>query len=143
MSLWRDVDNNVLKSVFQNFALKGAILGYPRQTTLSEKYGCNTPTTILIDPASASNLKCTGCWAAEYGNKLNMSYETLDGIVKQGKELSVHFYLYRTNYHSKSEFYNRIEKYIEFYDTKRPHVTLDYKSPNTHERLFFDRKLKI
>lgn len=94
MGLWRDVDNDVLKSVFQNFALKGAILGYPKQEALSEKYGCNIPMTILIDPTSACNLKCTGCWAAEYGNKLNMSYETLDSIVKQGKELSIHFYLY-------------------------------------------------
>ena len=94
MDLWRDVDNDVLKSVFQNFALKSGILGFPKQEALAEKYGCNIPMTMLIDPTSACNLKCTGCWAAEYGDKLNMSYETLDSIIRQGKELSIHFYLY-------------------------------------------------
>ena len=94
MSLWRDVDNDVLKSTFQNFALKASLLGVPKQEALSEKLGCNIPMTMLIDPTSACNLKCTGCWAAEYGNKLNMSYETLDSIIRQGKELHIHFYLY-------------------------------------------------
>ena len=94
MDLWRDVDNDVLKSILQNFALKGAILGTAKQDALSEKYGCNIPLAILIDPTSACNLKCTGCWSAEYGDKLNMSYETLDSIIKQGKELSVHLYLF-------------------------------------------------
>ena len=94
MDLWRDVDNDVLKSILQNFALKGAILGTPKQDALSVKYGCNIPLAILIDPTSACNLKCTGCWSAEYGDKLNMSYETLDSIIKQGKELSIHLYLF-------------------------------------------------
>lgn len=94
MSLWRDIDNDVLKSVFQNFALKAGILGVSKQEALAEKLGCNIPMTMLIDPTSACNLKCTGCWASEYGDKLNMSYETLDSIIRQGKELSIHFYLY-------------------------------------------------
>ena len=94
MDLWRDIDNDVLKSVFQNFALKSGVLGVPKQDALAEQYGCNIPMTMLIDPTSACNLKCTGCWAAEYGDKLNMPYETLDSIIRQGKELSIHFYLY-------------------------------------------------
>jgi len=94
MNLWRDIDNDVLKSTFQNFALKSGIIGYQKQETLSQELGCNIPMTMLIDPTSACNLKCTGCWAAEYGDKLNMSYETLDSIIHQGKELYIHFYLY-------------------------------------------------
>lgn len=50
--------------------------------------------------------------------------------------------LYRINYHSLSEFKERIERYIIFYNNERPHATLDYKSPNTHERLFFDKQSK-
>ena len=94
MDLWRDVDNNVLKTVFQNFVLKGFILGYPKQEALSLKYGCNIPSFMLIDPTSACSLACTGCWAVEYRNKLNMSYETLDNIITQGKRLGTHIYLF-------------------------------------------------
>jgi len=94
MSLWSDIDNDVLKTVFRNFGLNANILGSHRQKTLAKELGCNIPMAILIDPTSACNLKCTGCWAAEYGSKLNMPYETIDGIIRQGKELGCYFYLY-------------------------------------------------
>ena len=47
-----------------------------------------------MDPTSACNLHCTGCWAAEYGNKLNMSYETLDNIIQQGTAMGTFMYIY-------------------------------------------------
>lgn len=47
--------------------------------------------------------------------------------------------LYRTNYHSVDEFKERINKYIEFYNIERPHVTLAYKTPNTYECSFYNR----
>jgi len=47
-----------------------------------------------MDPTSACNLKCTGCWAAEYGNKMNMDFDTLDNIIEQGKKLGTYMYIY-------------------------------------------------
>ena len=94
MGLWKDIDDGILKTTFHNFVLNAALSGFPKQEALSEEYGCNIPWAILMDPTSACNLHCTGCWAAEYGNRLNMSYETLDGIIRQGTELGTYFYLY-------------------------------------------------
>ena len=94
MGLWEDIDNDVLKTVFRNFGLNASFLGFPTQLENREKYDCNVPWAMLLDPTSACNLQCTGCWAAEYGNQLNMSYETLDSIINQGKELGTYFYLY-------------------------------------------------
>jgi MoaA/NifB/PqqE/SkfB family radical SAM enzyme len=94
MNLWRDIDNDVLKTIFHNFALNASYFGCPKQEKNVEKYGCNIPWALLIDPTSACNLHCTGCWAAEYGNKLNMSFDTLDNIIRQGKALGTYFYLY-------------------------------------------------
>ena len=94
MGLWRDIDNDVLKATFRNFGLNASLFAGPKLDANAEKYGCNIPWAILLDPTSACNLRCTGCWAAEYGNSLNMSYETLDGIIRQGKELGTYFYLY-------------------------------------------------
>jgi MoaA/NifB/PqqE/SkfB family radical SAM enzyme len=94
MSLFEDVDNDILKTILKNFMINASMIGYPKQRKLEEKYNCNIPWAILMDPTSACNLHCTGCWAAEYGNKLNMSYETLDSIIKQGNELATHFFLY-------------------------------------------------
>ena len=94
MGLWRDIDNDTLKSIFRNLGLNTMLFGFPKQQENEKNYDCNIPLAMLIDPTSACNLKCTGCWAAEYGNQLNMSYETLDDIIKQGKALGTHFYLY-------------------------------------------------
>lgn len=35
-----------------------------------------------------------GCWAADYGHKLNLTFEGIDSIICQGKELGVHVYIY-------------------------------------------------
>lgn len=54
----------------------------------------HTSATISTDPTSACNLRCTGCWAAEYGHSLSLTLEELDGIIRQGEEFGCHVYLY-------------------------------------------------
>ncbi|MBA1334254.1 MAG: Fe-S oxidoreductase [Firmicutes bacterium] len=94
LSLWNDLDAGVRKAFFNNFIINATAIGYQKQDKLREAYDCNIPWAILMDPTSACNLKCTGCWAADYGNQLSMSLETLDSIIRQGKEMGVYFYLY-------------------------------------------------
>ena len=94
MSIFRDVDNEVLKATFENFFLNANIIGWPIQEKYRAEYGCNIPWAILLDPTSACNLRCTGCWAAEYGNRLNLSLEEIDAIIQQGKALGVYMYIY-------------------------------------------------
>lgn len=89
-----DVDPEIVKTLIVNFFINGNLVGSPIQEELRQKYNCNIPWTILLDPTSACNLHCTGCWAAEYGNKLNLSYDEIDDIIKQGKEMGVYFYIY-------------------------------------------------
>lgn len=89
-----DVDPEIVKTLVVNFFINGNLVGGPIQEELRQKYNCNIPWTILLDPTSACNLHCTGCWAAEYGNKLNLSYDEIDDIIKQGKEMGVYFYIY-------------------------------------------------
>lgn len=90
----RDVDPDVLTTVAVNFFLNASLIGWPIQEEARKKYHCNIPWTILLDPTSACNLHCTGCWAAEYGNKLNLSFDEIDSIIRQGKELGIYMYIY-------------------------------------------------
>ena len=60
---------------------------------LRKKYDCNMPWILLFDPTSACNLHCKGCWAAEYGNRLNLSFEDMDRIVTEGEALGIHWYM--------------------------------------------------
>lgn len=88
------LDDGIKKTTFENFFVNGAFIARNKLNDSREKHDCNVPWAILMDPTSACNLKCTGCWAADYGNKMNMSYETLDDIIRQGKELGTYFYIY-------------------------------------------------
>lgn len=94
MSLFNDIDPGVRKKMFENFVINANMLAWPKAEKSREKYDCNIPWAILMDPTSACNLHCTGCWAAEYGDKLNMDFDTLDSIITQGKELGIYMYLY-------------------------------------------------
>ncbi len=92
--LMTDIDPEVMKTIAVNFFINASLVGWPKQEECRKKYGCNIPWAILLDPTSACNLHCTGCWAAEYGNKLNLTFEEIDSIIQQGKELGVYMYIY-------------------------------------------------
>ena len=94
MDILENVDRDVVKATFQNFFLNANIIGWPKQEEMRAQYNCNIPWAILLDPTSACNLHCTGCWAAEYGNKLNLTFDEIDSIIRQGKELGVYMYIY-------------------------------------------------
>ena len=92
--LFRDIDLKVLQKAMECFFINANLVGAPIKNEMEEKYDCNIPWAILMDPTSACNLSCTGCWAAQYGDKNNLSFETLDSICKQGKELGTYFYIF-------------------------------------------------
>ena len=75
-----------------NLGYQAAFVGTKTIRKMREVHNCNIPWLILMDPTSACNLRCTGCWAAEYGHKLNLTFDELDNIVTQGKELGIYFY---------------------------------------------------
>lgn len=93
-SLWDDIDRNVLKTFVQNVIVEGSIMGYPVQQRIAEEHGCNVPWAILLDPTSACNLHCTGCWAADYGASMNLTFAELDGIIEQAKDMGTHVFLF-------------------------------------------------
>lgn len=93
-SAWTDLDAGVRRAMFENFIINASVIGCRRQEKFKNENDCNVPWAILMDPTSACNLHCIGCWAAEYGNKLNMSFETLDDIVRQGTEMGTYFYIF-------------------------------------------------
>ena len=88
------LDPGVRKNFFQNFIVNASLKGSAIHQDIMAKEDCNVPWAILLDPTSACNLHCTGCWAAEYGHKLNLDLDTIDNIVKQGKKLGIYMYIY-------------------------------------------------
>ena len=89
-----ELDEGVRKTFFRNFITNASLKGSAIQKESEEKYHCNIPWAILLDPTTACNLNCTGCWAAEYGHQFNLSLGTIDSIIRQGKELGTYMYIY-------------------------------------------------
>ena len=93
MKVW-ELDPGVRNAFFKNFIVNASLSGSALQEEIMEKEDINVPWAILLDPTSACNLHCTGCWAAEYGNRLNLSLEELDSIVTQGKAMGTYMYIF-------------------------------------------------
>ena len=94
LKFFKDINANVREKIVDNVVINASLFGKKQQRYLEEKYDCNIPWAILMDPTSACNLHCTGCWAAEYGNKLNLSFKEWDRIIKEGKEMGIYAYIY-------------------------------------------------
>ena len=73
-----------------NLIVRAALWGIPKQGTMTEELGVKVPFTILIDPTEACNLRCVGCWAGKY-EVSTLPYETFARILKEAKELGIHF----------------------------------------------------
>lgn len=89
-----EIDPGVLKTMVLNLGFEAFLNGTKTIRKMREKYNCNVPWLILMDPTSACNLHCTGCWAAEYGNRLNLTFDEMDSVVTQGKELGIYLYMF-------------------------------------------------
>ena len=93
-SVWTDIDPQIIRKFFENFIMNANLDWAEKREKVMEEYHCNVPWAILLDPTSACNMHCTGCWAAEYGNRLNLSFDEIDSIITQGKKLGVYMYIY-------------------------------------------------
>ena len=89
-----DLNPDVRRRLLKTLIVDANLLAWPVQEKMRDEHHCNIPWAILLDPTSACNLRCTGCWAADYGHALNLSYEDICSIIDQGRELGVHVYIY-------------------------------------------------
>lgn len=94
INIIKDTDKEIVKRVTINFIINAMIARSKIKPEMEKKHDCRIPWAMLIDPTAACNLKCIGCWAAEYAHTANLSYEVLDRIISEGKELGIYMYLY-------------------------------------------------
>ena len=90
----KNSDPFYIKTFLLNAAYEGGFRGYQEAQKNSEKMDINVPWQILMDPTSACNMHCTGCWAAEYGHKQNLSFEDMDRVLTEAKPYGAHACLF-------------------------------------------------
>ena len=93
-NMLEDIDDEILQKFLCNFIINSAIKGIAKNNEVKEKEGCGVPWAIVMDSTTACNMKCTGCWAADYGKSLNLGYDLMDKIVTEGKQVGCYWYLF-------------------------------------------------
>ncbi len=93
-SFIEDIDNELLTKMILTFAIDAGLNGTSTLRANREKLKCNIPWVILMDPTSACNLKCKGCWASEYGYKSQLTLDEMRKIVAESKALGTHFFMF-------------------------------------------------
>ena len=88
-----ELNENARKKLLANLLLRAGLVS---KGTREKRRAQNlqSPYAILMDPTSACNLNCTGCWAKDYSKTDSMSFELLDRIITEGKEIGIYYYLY-------------------------------------------------
>ena len=88
-----ETDRNYAKKMLLNLGYEAFFRGTKMIRANREKYHCNIPWLILFDPTDACNMHCVGCWSGTYGHKHNLTFEEMDKIVTEGKELGTYLYM--------------------------------------------------
>ncbi|MGI6107225.1 MAG: radical SAM protein [Lachnospiraceae bacterium] len=89
----QETNPHVAKMTLLNLGYEAFLRGTKMIRANREKYGCNIPWLILFDPTDACNMHCVGCWSGTYGHKASLTYDEMDSIITQGKELGVYLYM--------------------------------------------------
>lgn len=89
-SIFKEIDRGVRNRLMSNFVVNTLLLSTSRRKQVETEEGIHIPYTILIDPTSACNLKCVGCWAGEYAKHDQLEPELLDRILNEAKDLGIY-----------------------------------------------------
>ncbi len=78
----------MLQKFFSNWVVNYLLLGPRRRRELGERLGVHIPNFLLIDPTSACNLRCSGCWAGEYPPD-TWEVELFERVLSEAEELGI------------------------------------------------------
>ncbi len=87
----RNANKNCRDKLFINLLLNGLLLNQKKRNLALEN-NLTVPIIILISPTMRCNFNSNGCYANDYKQEDDLSFEMVDSIVKQGKELGVGYY---------------------------------------------------
>ena len=86
------LSTNVKKKILDNFISNFLLLSGDRRKAFIEKNGFYPPLFYVISPSMHCNLKCYGCYSANYTKKDKLSYEKINQIIDEGKSYGIFFY---------------------------------------------------
>ncbi|MBU5590271.1 radical SAM protein [Clostridium sp. MSJ-4] len=90
-NILKTTDKKCMKKFFVNFLGNATWYGMPKRGRYLEEEDTKVPFVILISPSMRCNLRCTGCYAADYDKKDDLTYEEVDRIVGEARDLGIYY----------------------------------------------------
>lgn len=89
-----DLNPEVRADLLKTFVMDANFLAWGRQEKMRERHQCNIPGPSCWIRRAPATSTAPAAGPAEYGHALNLAYDEIDSIIRQGKELGVHVYIY-------------------------------------------------
>jgi len=83
----------IVEKFMVNWVLNSLFLSATTRQERIEK-GKRCPTVLLIDPTSACNLNCAGCWAGEYSQSDRIEVDRMDRLFDEMKALGIYWAIF-------------------------------------------------
>lgn len=81
------------KKIISNFIVNQLLVGTNRRKAFETEKGFYPPDAMLISPTMRCNLRCYGCYSAEYSTEEDLPFEVMDRLVRECKEMGIHLVL--------------------------------------------------
>lgn len=86
-----NTNKNCLKKFVKNFLANSMWYGIPKRAKWMKNEDTKIPFVLLLSPSMRCNKHCIGCYAAEYPKNQGLTFEQVDSIVSQARDLGIHF----------------------------------------------------
>jgi MoaA/NifB/PqqE/SkfB family radical SAM enzyme len=87
---WRNLNPNVRRKLVENMIGNYFINAREKRYKMEEENGCS-PLLFVISPSMRCNLKCVGCYSANYQRRDDLDFPTLDRIMREAKDLGIYY----------------------------------------------------
>lgn len=92
-SILKTGDKKIVKKIFTNFFSNATWFAMSKREKYMTEEDTKIPFVILLSPSMRCNLRCSGCYAAQYDKKDDIPYEEVDRIVKEARDLGIYFFV--------------------------------------------------
>jgi len=82
------------KMFVRNLVVRGTLLGCDYRHSIEHRLGFFPPSLMVISPTMRCNLNCYGCYAYNYPKDEELSFDEVDSIIRQGKEIGIRFVVF-------------------------------------------------
>ena len=80
------------KTIIKTFVINQLLVGTNKRKAFSERNGgFYPPGFLVISPSMKCNLKCYGCYAGYYKKNAELTFDEIDRVLNQAKEMGIYF----------------------------------------------------